>query len=300
LKTSGTRSTAAASNRQIADTRFLKDQLFASQQKIDGVHHFFDNAMIHTAVQQTPLDLGRPLRHYTGMLRHFCNLAYMLAAVWAACPRSASAADFPGMTSLLNGLPTAQAMGRDTYVQMVMAEARRQGVPPALADAVAVVESGYNALARGTSGEVGLMQILPSTAAQLGFSGSTSDLFVPSTNIHYGVAYLARAWAMSGGSVCRALMKYRAGWGQELFSPLSITYCARASAWMDGRGLSVEDIGEPSLPATAKADPYVIAVGPYLKAHQASYVGSFHVRPRFQQDQMSALEDRWKSHQRHF
>jgi hypothetical protein len=234
------------------------------------------------------------------MFRRFCNLAYMLAALCAAGPRPASAADFPGMTSLLNGLPTAQAMGRDTYVQMVMEEARRQGVPPALADAVAVVESGYNALARGSSGEVGLMQILPSTAAQLGFSGTTSDLFVPATNIHFGVAYLARAWAMSGGSVCRALMKYRAGWGQEVFSPLSITYCARASAWMDGKGLSLEDIGVPSLPVAPKADPYVIAVGPYLKAHQASYVGTFHVRPRFQQDQMSALEDRWKSHQRHF
>jgi hypothetical protein len=250
------------------------------------------------------LDLGRRFRQSRPMTRLPCNpacRATVLAAVLAlAMGPAAYADDLPGMASLVTGLPAEEAMGRDFYVQMVMEEARRQGVPPALADAVAVVESGYNVMARGTSGEVGLMQILPSTAAQLGFSGSIAQLFVPWTNIHYGVAYLARAWSLSGGSVCRALMKYRAGWGQELFSPLSIDYCARASAYMEGHGApAVLDVSGPAIVRPA-ADPYVIAIAPALKAQKTAYYGDFHTRPRAEQDQTSALEARWKAHQRHF
>jgi hypothetical protein len=233
----------------------------------------------------------------------------IIATALCAAPGLAAASDLPGMASLLTGLPMDEAMGRDLYVQLVMEEARRQGVPPALADAVAVVESGYNVMARGTSGEVGLMQILPSTAAQLGFSGTTEQLFVPWTNIHFGVAYLARAWSLSGGSVCRALMKYRAGWGQEVFSPLSIDYCARASAYMEGHGApAVLDVGGAAVvqPMVAKpmiaqrtADPYVMAMAPAL-AEKTLYNGDFHTRPRAEQDQTSALDARWKAHQRHF
>jgi len=271
------------------------------------------------------------------MIRFACRFVIIATSACAA-PGASLAADLPGMTSLVGGRPAEEAMGRDFYVQMVMEEARKQGVPPALADAVAVVESGYNVMARGTSGEVGLMQILPSTAAALGFSGSTEQLFVPWTNIHYGVAYLARAWSLSGGSVCRALMKYRAGWGEEAFSPLSIDYCARASAYMDGNpGPTLETgaaavaqamaaqamvaqpmlarpmLGKPMLakPMPAKpmlskpmvaarfADPYVTAMAPAL-AQKTMDDGDFYTRPRAEQDQTSALDARWKAHQRHF
>lgn len=197
------------------------------------------------------------------MFRDACNRrSACFALALALCVVRAEAAR-------AGDLSMVEAIGRDTYAQMVMDEARRQGVPPALADAVAVVESGYNVMARGTSGEVGLMQILPATAMQLGFSGTTDALFVPWTNIHFGVAYLARAWSLSGGSVCRALMKYRAGWGQEDFSPLSIDYCARASAYLDGQGVASLD-GAPAA-APPPADPYVIHVGPALKAQAAQW-----------------------------
>ena len=46
----------------------------------------------------------------------------------------------------------------------------------------------------------------------------------------YGVRYLAEAWRLSNGNLCRALMKYRAGYGSETMSPLPVTYCARAQA----------------------------------------------------------------------
>ncbi len=230
------------------------------------------------------------------MPRHFCNPVLALALLCTAWASTARAGDLPGTASLMNGVPAVESIGREAYAQMVMEEAARQGVPPALADAVAVVESGYNVMARGTSGEVGLMQILPATAMQLGFSGSTDALFVPWTNIHYGVAYLAHAWSLSGGSVCRTLMKYRAGWGQEAFSPLSIDYCARASAYLDGQGVSSLDTAAPTQPPP-EADPYVVSIGPALKVQKTLYTGQ--VRTRSQEDKTGALNARWRAHQRH-
>ncbi|WP_261405775.1 lytic transglycosylase domain-containing protein [Chenggangzhangella methanolivorans] len=43
-------------------------------------------------------------------------------------------------------------------------------MPPELAEAVATVESGFDPRAVGGVGEIGLMQVLPSTARMLGFS----------------------------------------------------------------------------------------------------------------------------------
>jgi hypothetical protein len=139
--------------------------------------------------------------------------------------------EFPGLQ-----LPAPPASDQRAVLwPLVRAEALRQGVPPALADAVAIVETGYTPGAIGGSGEIGMMQVMPSTARMLGYAGPMSDLFVPATNIHYGVTYLAQAWAASGGNACRALMKYRAGVGEDGFSPLSIQYCRRAAAWLRGQ-----------------------------------------------------------------
>jgi soluble lytic murein transglycosylase-like protein len=189
----------------------------------------------------------------------------------AAAPLRAepvAAPELPGLSDLVTGLPQNAGSSRDLYVKQVMEEAVRQNVPPALADAVAMVETGYNANARGSSGEVGLMQILPGTAAMLGFSGNTGDLFDPATNIRYAVAYLARAWQSSGGNVCRALMKYRAGVGEDGFSPLSIHYCQRAHAWL----ASINSPLAAGLAATiplvpTAADPYQIAIGGHVLHH---------------------------------
>jgi soluble lytic murein transglycosylase-like protein len=125
---------------------------------------------------------------------------------------------------------------RARFLAAVTEEARQKGIPPALADAVATVESAYNPAAVGEDGEVGLMQILPSTAAMLGFRGSNAALSEPATNIRYAVAYLARAWELADGKLCRALMKYRAGHGEERMTPLSVTYCRRAIAHLASIG----------------------------------------------------------------
>jgi hypothetical protein len=127
-------------------------------------------------------------------------------------------------------------------------------LPPDIADAVAAVESGYDPGAVGSVGEVGLMQVRPETAAMLGFKGDLAELAKPDVNIHYGITYLSQAWRLANGDLCRALMKYRAGHGEELMSALSATYCGRARAHLAAAGspfaagVTVPSVFEPPLP----------------------------------------------------
>ena len=117
---------------------------------------------------------------------------------------------------------------RSAYLPVIVQEAAAHGVPPVLVDAVVRIESRYDPTAVGSIGEVGLMQVRPKTAALLGFQGSTAELAEPRTNLRYGVSYLAKAWRLAGGDLCRALMKYRAGHGSKRMSALSVEYCRRA------------------------------------------------------------------------
>ncbi len=83
------------------------------------------------------------------------------------------------------------------------------------------------------------MQILPSTARMLGFSGTAAELAAPETNIRYGVTYLAQAWRLAGGDICTAVMKYRAGHGEKRFSYRSVDYCLAVRSKLAARGYSV-------------------------------------------------------------
>lgn len=75
----------------------------------------------------------------------------------------------------------------------IQAAAPSYGVPPSLALAVATKESGLNQAAVGSSGEIGVFQLMPGTAAQLGVN--PSDL---SANINGGLTYLSQLYAQFG------------------------------------------------------------------------------------------------------
>lgn len=141
--------------------------------------------------------------------------------------------------------------GRKLYLPLIAAEARAKGLPPEVADAVARVESGYNPGAVGGVGERGLMQVLPSTATMLGFRGTPQEMADPATNIRLGVTYLAGAWRLANGDLCRALMKYRAGHNEERMSPLSVEYCRRAKSHLAALG---SPLGAGALPSPTFGD----------------------------------------------
>jgi soluble lytic murein transglycosylase-like protein len=168
------------------------------------------------------------------------------AVTEAAAPVPASAAapaDQP--KDMLHGAagnvaPLANSAGaRGHYRGLIEKEAAQNGLPPDIAEAVMYAESGYSPASVGTAGEIGLMQVMPSTARMLGFSGTLAELAEPATNIHYGVIYLAQAWRLAGGDICTAAMKYRAGHGETRFSFLSVKYCLAVRAKLTALGFPV-------------------------------------------------------------
>ncbi|BCH24090.1 lytic transglycosylase domain-containing protein [Mesorhizobium sp. L-8-3] len=108
------------------------------------------------------------------------------------------------------------------------------GVPVSLAHAVITVESNYRVDARGSAGEVGLMQIKPATARMMGYSGSVKDLFNPETNIKYGMKYLGMAHELGGGATCQTILKYNAGHAAKRMNPVSAAYCSKVKRQLGG------------------------------------------------------------------
>jgi soluble lytic murein transglycosylase-like protein len=177
-----------------------------------------------------------PRRHLVSAAVVFCATAFAAAA---EPPGEASRSLV--LPSIVGSLPAATAAKRALYLPILEVEARERGVPAELVDAVAFAESGYDPSAIGRAGEVGVMQVMPSTAALLGFSGTRAQLADPETNIRYGVEYLAGALRLGEGDVCRALMKYRAGHGEDTLSPRSIDYCRRVREHLTALGSSLAD-----------------------------------------------------------
>lgn len=95
------------------------------------------------------------------------------------------------------------------YTALITAQAQAQGVPPSLAVAVAQRESGawWNSavIPNGGAGEVGIFQILPSTAPGVNLSD-------PTTNIRTGIAYLSQM-LQTFSDPCLAVAAYNCGPG---------------------------------------------------------------------------------------
>ncbi len=165
-------------------------------------------------------------------------------------------------------------------------EARIANLPFAIADAVVQVESRYDWTVVGSVGEIGLMQIRPETAAMLGFQGTATELAIPEINIHYGVSYLAQAWRLAGGELCRALMKYRAGWGEEVMTPRSVDYCARARSYLATRGAALDSIAYLEGPAPT--------FGGSRALHKTKSLAPTSVYSRFRRGTEAASRAFWK------
>lgn len=87
--------------------------------------------------------------------------------------------------------------------------ARQYGVDPALIRAVIHAESAFNPLARSRKGAMGLMQLMPDTAKDMGVADSTN----PQQNINGGVKYLAALMQTFNGNVGLVAAAYNAGPG---------------------------------------------------------------------------------------
>lgn len=93
------------------------------------------------------------------------------------------------------------------YRKIVFQAADQYRVEPAMINAIIMAESGYNPHAVSKRGAVGLMQLMPDTADDMG----VEDRLDPVHNIYGGVRYFRKLMNMFEGDVFLALSAYNAG-----------------------------------------------------------------------------------------
>jgi hypothetical protein len=139
--------------------------------------------------------------------------AGLLASIAAGTPRAMNYARSHGLGA---GLETEVSTTSDfrlpaldpAALDAVIAEAAgKYGVSADLVKAVIQTESEFNPVAVSPVGALGLMQLMPVTAAYLG----VADPFDPRENVHAGVRYLSMLLDRFNGNVALALAGYNAG-----------------------------------------------------------------------------------------
>lgn len=95
------------------------------------------------------------------------------------------------------------------YATSIQDAATLHGVDPALVRAVIHAESAFNPNARSSKGAMGLMQLMPATARDMG----VSDPETAEDNIRGGVKYLAFLLDRFDGDITLATAAYNAGPG---------------------------------------------------------------------------------------
>lgn len=122
-----------------------------------------------------------------------------------------------------------RAPDADRYDALIARHAQRRHLNPRLLKAVIAAESGFDPRARSPRGALGLMQVMPSTAREMGVAGSLED---PANNVAAGAAYLALLHAL-------AFKRYR----------LTGSY-AQAPYWIEKRVVAAYNAGPKALGGT--------------------------------------------------
>lgn len=115
--------------------------------------------------------------------------------------------EVPGAAEIRSTRPLPSRLMRDSYDSLIELHATRHALRPDLVRAVIQVESGFNPLARSSKGAMGLMQLMPATARELGIY----DPYDPAENIRGGTTYLRRLIDRYEGNEELALAAYNAG-----------------------------------------------------------------------------------------
>jgi soluble lytic murein transglycosylase-like protein len=98
---------------------------------------------------------------------------------------------------------------RSAYGHFIREAAEKYGIDEALIHSVIQVESAFNPVAVSPAGALGLMQLMPALATELG----VDEPFDPRQNIMAGTRYLRKLLDLHRGNIKLALASYNAGPG---------------------------------------------------------------------------------------
>jgi soluble lytic murein transglycosylase len=113
----------------------------------------------------------------------------------------------PRTTTVLTTRPVTTTFPLERFEGAIEQHAAANNLRPDLVRAVIQVESGFNPRARSPKGAMGLMQLMPYTANELG----VVNPWDPDENIRGGTVYLRRLLDRFGGNEELALAAYNAG-----------------------------------------------------------------------------------------
>lgn len=92
----------------------------------------------------------------------------------------------------------------NNYINTV---AKEEGLDPDLLRSIIKKESAFNPDARSGVGAIGLMQLMPATAREMGVFNPTN----PYQNVKGGAKYISKMMKTFGGNIQKALAAYNAG-----------------------------------------------------------------------------------------
>jgi len=148
------------------------------------------------------------------------------------------------------------------YEELVLENARESGLAPLLVFALIRQESLFESLATSTASAHGLMQVIPSTGAQIAAEldwppgYETADLYRPYVSLRFGTYYLAQQRDRFDGRIDVALAAYNGG-------------PSRAARWLEDAGddpdlfLEMITLYEPRV--------YIQRIKEHLAIYQALY-----------------------------
>lgn len=152
----------------------------------------------------------------------------------------------PGAALILTTTKPASTGKSSRYDDLIHQNATQYGLSADLVRAVIHAESGFNPLAVSAKGAMGLMQLMPATARELG----VTDPFHPADNIRGGVTYLARLMVRYRQNVELALAAYNAG-------PSAVERYGAVPPYRETRNYVKKITGATATPAAPAVPPAV-------------------------------------------
>ena len=107
-----------------------------------------------------------------------------------------------------NKTAAARALATQPYAEIIHKAASASALDPALVHAVIYVESRYAPKAVSNKGAIGLMQVLPETAARYGIANPAKS---PEANVNAGTRYLRDLMQKFDGRIDLVLAAYNSG-----------------------------------------------------------------------------------------